>query len=118
MTILVPIKKLPDKDNLKKEGLLGFTVVEGPSWRARHASHSVCSRAVRYEMWLPMFKVGLSVSVKPFWKNPHGHTQQCVAMAILNPVMWTAKINHQSHQILLPWILIGQIKIGSSRLLF
>lgn len=35
----------------------------------------------------------LSPPLKPFWKQAHRHTQRCVAMAILNPVKLTKKIN-------------------------
>lgn len=38
----------------------------------------------------------LSPPLKPFWKHAHRHTQRCVAMAILNPVKLTEKINQHS----------------------
>lgn len=79
--------KTANKSNLQKEEF-----IFGSVWR--YSQFITQSEDPVLEMVLPMFRMNLAFSVKPFWGHAHRQRLRCISMAVLNPFNLTVSTNH------------------------
>lgn len=78
--------KTANKSNLQKEEF-----IFGSVWR--YSQFITQSEDPVLEMVLPMFRMNLAFSVKPFWGHAHRQRLRCISMAVLNPFNLTVSSN-------------------------